>query len=564
MIANSTSLRYNLALSEHGMCDGLSNPLSKAEKLELLIAHAAAWRSLDSARPETADLVVGWSAPMAVSGNVLVFAKEVSGPAQDHRRERERGDEAEQVGLRPPTERHMALLVLRVPSALRRVEAAHWVLSLPAVASEMCIDASQDLLIYVLYVMPHCSLEEVNHGTHAFPLLGVFIRDGAFHVRTLSTGAVYPLVEHRGFFGVWNGSRRFEVFNVCVCGDFVAAGTGVSFISVWNWKTGQHVRDQVRLLAIYTLIGSQNNSFTIAKITEVRFSSFDFLDEHHILYSMSNDDRIYVYDLRRPSAEQQQPQQKEQEREADTKPVGFQLALPPIHRMTTSRYIQVRRNALPSGTAPPYDTEGGNACGSSSPPPFHADPRERLIVLRIATSPVERGEEQFELHAPARALIDRYASAIAAQRRRHEGRVDGDVNGDSDADVEANAEALLPWSAWRDAVRTTPPQKVPYVIPARMINYGMRVVSHPPNWEEGVLHIDSYRPRSRTREAGESANAEVVGARAGGGGMCGTRQAIGLPGDAEAKAGLLSVLCEDGLLCYKVRTGWGRFLRYSI
>lgn len=263
---------------------------------------------------------------------------------------------------------------------------------------------------------------------------------------------------------------------------------------------------------------------------------------------MSKDDSIYVYDLRRPSANQHQ---KEQGSEVGTKPVGFQLALPPIHRMTTSRYIQIRRNALPSGAAPPC-SEGGHACSSSSSaPPFHADPRERLIVLRIATSPVERGEEQFELHVPARALIDRYASTIAAQRRRREGRDDGDA--DADADVEAEADVALPWSAWRGAVRTTPPQNVPYVIPARMINYGMRVVSHPPDWEEGALHLDSYPPRSRTRrEAGESANGEAVRAKAGGGGMCGTRQAIGLPGDAEAKAGLLSVLCEDALLCYKV------------
>lgn len=264
---------------------------------------------------------------------------------------------------------------------------------------------------------------------------------------------------------------------------------------------------------------------------------------------MSDDDSIFVYDLRRPSADQNQQQQKEQETEAGINPVGFRLSLPPIHRMTTSRYIQIRRNALPWGTAPSL-SEGGNA------PPFHADPRERLIVLRIATSPVERGEEQFELHVPARALMDRYSSVIAAQRRRREGREDGHVDGDLEAEAEAEA---VPWSAWRDAVRTTPPQRVPYVIPARMVNYGMRVVSHPPDWEEGVLHVDSYPPRSRkTREAGESATAEVVGARDGGGGMCGMRQAIGLPGDAEAKAGLVSVLCEDALLCYKVRPKCGR------
>jgi hypothetical protein len=317
----------------------------------------------------------------------------------------------------------------------------------------------------------------------------------------------------------------------------------------------------------------------IAKISEVRFSSFDFLDEHHILYSMSKDDSIYVYDLRRPpNADQNQPQQNEQETEAGMKPVGFQLALPPIHRMTTSRYIQIRRNALPSGTAPPF-SEGGKARGSSSSssaPPFYADPRERLIVLRIATSPVERGEEQFELHVPARALIDHHASVIATERRRRSegghGHGDGDVVVEGDAaDLEAAAEAeAVPWPEWRDAVRTTPPQRVPYVIPARMVNYGMRVVSHPPDWEEGVLHVDSYPPRRsrrrrrRTREAGgESANAEVVGAMVaggggGGGGMCGMRQAVGLPGDAEAKAGLLSVLCEDALLCYKVSGQGGR------
>jgi hypothetical protein len=45
------------------------------------------------------------------------------------------------------------LLVVRVPSALRHVEAAHWVLALPVDAGEVCIDASQDLLIYLLYVI---------------------------------------------------------------------------------------------------------------------------------------------------------------------------------------------------------------------------------------------------------------------------------------------------------------------------------------------------------------------------------------------------------------------------
>jgi hypothetical protein len=154
--ANSTSLRYKLALSEHGMCDGSSNTLSKAEKLALLTAHAAAWRSLDSARPEEAGLLVGWSAPTAVSGNVIVFSKEVSRSARARARAHGHEDDAEEeVSLRPLStmERSLEVLSVRVPSALRRVEAAHWVLSLPAGVSDLCIDASQDLLIYVLYVI---------------------------------------------------------------------------------------------------------------------------------------------------------------------------------------------------------------------------------------------------------------------------------------------------------------------------------------------------------------------------------------------------------------------------
>jgi hypothetical protein len=156
VIANSTSLRYKLALSEHGMCDGSSNTLNKAEKLASLTAHATAWRNLDSARPEGAGMLVGWSAPMAVSGNLIVFSKEVSRPVRARARAHGHEDDAEEeVGLRLPStmQRSLDLLVLRVPSALRRVEAAHWVLSLPANVSEVCIDASQDLLIYVLYVI---------------------------------------------------------------------------------------------------------------------------------------------------------------------------------------------------------------------------------------------------------------------------------------------------------------------------------------------------------------------------------------------------------------------------
>jgi len=126
------------------MCDSTLNDLSTAEKFELLTAHANAWGNLETASREKADILMGWGAPIAVSGNVMVFSRDGRWPGNPRR---ERNDD----GVLLPLEPCLDLLVLRVPSALRRVEAAHWVLPLPADTGEVCIDASQDLLIYLRY-----------------------------------------------------------------------------------------------------------------------------------------------------------------------------------------------------------------------------------------------------------------------------------------------------------------------------------------------------------------------------------------------------------------------------
>jgi hypothetical protein len=128
------------------MRDGTpSARLSAAEKLGLLTAYAATWGSLDSVQPEKACMLVGLSAPMAVSGNVMVFSKVRSLDAHNHNHHRHGGE----VG----PELRLDLHVLRVPSVLRRTDVAHWVLDLPAEVNELCVDVSQDLLIYVLYVI---------------------------------------------------------------------------------------------------------------------------------------------------------------------------------------------------------------------------------------------------------------------------------------------------------------------------------------------------------------------------------------------------------------------------
>ena len=76
----------------------------------------------------------------------------------------------------------------------------------------------------------------------------LLFRDGIFNPCMLSSQASHPLAES-GCFAMWDGGhwRTNNVSNLCVCGDFVAAVTRVFFISVWNWKTGELIFDQVRV-----------------------------------------------------------------------------------------------------------------------------------------------------------------------------------------------------------------------------------------------------------------------------------------------------------------------------
>ena len=252
-----------------------------------------------------------------------------------------------------------------------------------------------------------------------------------------------------------------------------------------------------------------DNLSILKKISDVTFTSFEFLDKHHILYADSSEDCICVYDLRCNES---------QATKAEAGHRRFQLDLPPIQRARTSRYIQIRRNALPMQEQECiknefHDGENDDDDTPTCVPPFHADPHARLILLRIVTSPAGTGEKQLELHVPAQALLEHFAA-----------------NRDTGADV------VVPWSAWRADTAVTPEQVVPYLPQARMIAYGMRAVSHPPDSHDGVLYLYSYPPR---REG-----AGVIGT--------GTRQGIPLPDKSQDMAKLLSFLCEDGLLCYQV------------
>jgi hypothetical protein len=206
--------------------------MTVAEKLELLTANAAAWRRLHAVQHEWVESLVGWSAPLAVSGNIFVFSRKCNDTSSEH----------EAVFPAVPVEAHLDLLVVRVPSPHRRIEGAQWMLSLPEGADELCIDAAQDLLIYLRCVVLSW-LSSVS-----FLLFTSYLgrdRDTLF-VRTLSTGVVHPsAIGHSGCMK-FISNTLVGLFSLRVCGDYIAAGTRRSLIHVRNWKTGMQVSYQVR------------------------------------------------------------------------------------------------------------------------------------------------------------------------------------------------------------------------------------------------------------------------------------------------------------------------------
>ena len=133
------------------MCDEPRSRIPVAEKLELLAAHAAAWCRLHTVtvQPEWVASLVEWSSPVAVSGNIIVFTRAAcKGVKGEHEAY------AHHTPTAPPTGAHIDLLVVYVPSPLRRIEGAQWTIWLPESVDKdkLCIDSAQDLIIYELCV----------------------------------------------------------------------------------------------------------------------------------------------------------------------------------------------------------------------------------------------------------------------------------------------------------------------------------------------------------------------------------------------------------------------------
>ena len=217
IISRSISLRYILELAANGMQHGSHFPsLGKMQCLEMLIAHEAPWRTLLWTGSTSVDALIGWGEPVSVSGNVLCF-RTISGKTRKE------------------------LLLLRAPSKLRNVVGKTWRIQLPHDTQDVCIDAAQDLLICRWCVTSIC----ITPSSSSLPPHSRF---KSFRVCSLSSGRSHPLARHVGVIDT-TSTWRYHIGSMRVCGDnFAVACEEGLYISVWNWKSGEHISDFVRSL----------------------------------------------------------------------------------------------------------------------------------------------------------------------------------------------------------------------------------------------------------------------------------------------------------------------------
>ena len=214
IISRSISLQYLLELAANGMQHGSHSPLGKMQSLEMLAAHETAWRALSWTGSSSVDTLIGRGEPVSVSGNVLCFRTISGTPCKE-------------------------LLLLRAPSKLRNVVGKTWRVQLPYDTQDVCIDAAQDLLICRWCVTSIC----IPPSSFSRPLHSRF---KSFQLLSLSSGKSHPLAQHVGVINA-TSTWRYRIGSLRICGDnFAVACEQGLYISVWNWKSGEHISDFVR------------------------------------------------------------------------------------------------------------------------------------------------------------------------------------------------------------------------------------------------------------------------------------------------------------------------------
>ena len=121
----TASLRYTVELAAAGMCDGPPNSVGLVERLRKLECSREAWKSSVWSQPEDFPYSKNMSpSPLALSGNLGLF----TGPSGE-------------------------FVFLRFPSEARGIPERVWHLDVDCERiDEMCLDDSQDLLIFLRLV----------------------------------------------------------------------------------------------------------------------------------------------------------------------------------------------------------------------------------------------------------------------------------------------------------------------------------------------------------------------------------------------------------------------------
>ncbi|KAH9960328.1 hypothetical protein BC827DRAFT_410163 [Russula dissimulans] len=424
IISRSISLRYTLELAANGMLHRSSSSLGKVQCLDMLAAYEAAWRTLSWSGNAPVEILIGWGEPVSVSGNVIAFPK--------------------------PDVPLKELLLLRVPSKFRDVTMKSWNVQLAHDVRDICIDSAQNLLVC------YCGVK-------------------LFHICSLLSGEIHPLVRHVGVINP-TSSWKYRVGSMRVCGDHLAVASEQGlYISVWNWKSGEHISDF---------------------FASLQSSVFSFLDEYHILFPGSIDDGLYVYDIRAmPPINMRKPKLKGTH--------CFEITLPRYWSFQAVCNINLACNSVATGT----DATSGL---------FFTNPDDRMVSLVItpwlnsSDMHAHGRHDHNEIHVRAHPLLKWTQTHPAPP----------------------NACVVIPWSAWgRAATRVVVPHtdddKLLYMCPSqsRFRSCGMRIVSPPSVRSNGMSSVTVadchparvFRSRNqshiyRSTEAGTELGQETVGA----------------------------------------------------
>ena len=420
--------------------------------LEMLKAHEAAWRTLSWTGSASVDIIIGCGEPVSVSGNLLCF----------------------RTNSRMP---HQELLLLRAPTKLRNVTGKAWRIQLPHDTQDVCIDSAQDLLIC------RCRHVTCTCIPLSSSLLPLHSRFKSFLVCSLSTGRNHPLAQHVDAINA-TSTWQYGTGSMRVYGDnFAVACEQGLYISVWNWKSGEHISDFVR--SIIQMKWYPLHADCESKMALLQTPVFTFLDEYHILFPGRTGDSIYVYDIRAMP-----PINTKKQKLKGTHCFEMPISQLWCHELEPVCSIALDSNSLATG----MDSE------TAMPGLFHTTPHDRVVSLRIIAGLNPTGmhdanwwHDYREIHVHAQSLL--------MWTRAHP--------------TLPNTCAVIPWSAWGPAAaRVVSPRmdSDSNVVSmcrsqTRFSGCGMRSISTPSVRSDGTARITvtDYHParvfRGRQKEA---------------------------------------------------------------